>query len=124
MVVTSSEISGTYILGFRVDPEEKLKNLYKELISLHSVYKSNPIFGVEYKWCSSKSEDQANNKFIEDVVEIEEPRGEMSNTLAAYLADEGHAKDRPAVYSPDLGLAIESVKEGFTLQKLWEVIPS
>ncbi|RZB40278.1 DUF1448 domain containing protein [Asbolus verrucosus] len=124
LVVTSTEISGSYILGFRVDPEEKLNNLYKELISLHSIYKNNPVFGVEYKWCSNKSEDPSNNNIVEDVVEIEEPRGEMSNTLAAYLADEGHAKDRPPVYSSDLGLAIESVKEGFSLQRLWEVIPS
>ncbi|EFA11133.1 Bardet-Biedl syndrome 5 protein homolog [Tribolium castaneum] len=122
LVVTSTEISGTYVLGFRVDPEEKLRILYKELVSLHSVYKTSPIFGVEYKWC--KGEEQANRKLMEDVVEIEEPRGEMSNVLAAYLADEGHEKDRPVVYSPELGLAIEGVKEGFTLQKLWEVLPS
>ena len=123
-MVTSSEISGSYILGFRVDPEEKLRNLFKELTSLHSIYKGNPIFGVEYKWCSNKVDEHSDKKLVEDVVEVEEPRGELSNTLAAYLADEGHAKDRPPVYSPDLGLAIESVKDGFTLQKLWEVIPS
>lgn len=117
-------MSGSYILGFRVDPEEKLKTLYKELTSLHSVYKSNPIFGVEYKWCSSKPPDASNTNIVQDVVEIEEPKCEMSNTLLAYLADEGHSKDRPPMYSLDLGLAIETVKDGFTLQKLWEVIPS
>lgn len=124
-MVTSTEISGSYVLGFRVDPEEKLKTLFKELTSLHSVYKNNPIFGVEYKWCSAKGEDQAAKRnLIEDTEEIVEPKGEMSNILAIYLADEGHDKDRAPVYCPELGLAVESVKEGFTLQKLWEVLPA
>lgn len=31
-------------------------------------------------------------------------------------------QDREAVFSDELGLAIEKLKEGFTLQGLWEVI--
>lgn len=123
MVITSTEISGGYILGFRLDPEEKLQNLYRELNSLHSVYKTNPIFGVEYKWCSNKIENNSNGNLIDDLDEIEEPRGEIGNTLTVYLADDGHAKDREPAYSTELGLAVETVKEGFTLQKLWEVLP-
>lgn len=122
-MVTSSEVSGGYILGFRVDPEEKLHILYKELVSLYSVYTTNPIFGVEYKWLN-KQDDASNDKIIDDLEEISELKNEMSNTLAVYLADEGHSKDRPPIYSPDLGLAVETVKDGFTLQKLWEVLPS
>lgn len=55
---------------------------------------------------------------------VEDPKNEIGNTLAVYLADEGHKKDRLPVYSKELGLAIESIKEGYTLKKLWEVIPS
>ena len=33
-------------------------------------------------------------------------------------------KDREPVYSPELGLAIEKLKDGITLSSLWEVMPS
>ena len=33
-------------------------------------------------------------------------------------------KDREPVYSPQLGLAIEKLKDGITLSSLWEVMPS
>ena len=34
------------------------------------------------------------------------------------------SSDREPVYSDQLGLAVEKLKEGFTLQGLWEVVPS
>ena len=48
LVIESSESSGGYVLGFRVDPQEKLDQLYKEISSLHKIYSENPIFGVDY----------------------------------------------------------------------------
>lgn len=84
---------------------------------------NKPIFGIEYKW-NTKNKPECNNNFIDDVDMIEDSKEELSNTMSAYLADEGHLKDRPPVYCPELGLAIETLKEGYTLQKLWEVIPA
>lgn len=124
LVVTSSPISGGYVLGFKIDPEEKLQNIHKELTSLYAIYSNNPIYGVEFSW-SNTDEFRENTSLIDDMEEgTDDPRGEMTNTLAAYLADEGHVKDREPVYNNDIGLAIEQIKDGFTLQKLWEVIPS
>ncbi|RXG59907.1 Bardet-Biedl syndrome 5 protein-like [Armadillidium vulgare] len=48
LVVESSEQSGGYVLGFRIDPVEKLHDIHKELTSLFNVYKQNPVFGVEF----------------------------------------------------------------------------
>ncbi|CAH1113029.1 unnamed protein product [Psylliodes chrysocephalus] len=121
LVITSSEASGLYVLGFKVDPEEKLRILFKELSSLHTVYASKPIFGVEYRW-SSNQEQQESSNFVEEFED--DKKNEISNSIAAYLADEGHSKDRLPVFCPELGLAVESIKEGYSLQKLWEVIPS
>ena len=49
LVIESSELSGGYILGFRIDPIEKLQEIQKEIASLHKLYSTNPIFGVEYE---------------------------------------------------------------------------
>ena len=40
--------AGTMVLGFKVDPYDALKKVVKEIQSLHQVYSSCPIFGVEY----------------------------------------------------------------------------
>lgn len=41
--------SGGYVLGFKIDPAEKLQDALKEINSLHKVYSANPIFGVEFE---------------------------------------------------------------------------
>lgn len=37
------------MLGFKIDPEEKLKDAFKEINSLYKVYSASPIFGVEFE---------------------------------------------------------------------------
>ena len=37
------------MLGFRIDPVEKLNEVMKEIHSLYRVYSTNPIFGVQYQ---------------------------------------------------------------------------
>lgn len=37
------------MLGFKIDPVEKLQDALKEINSLHKVYSANPIFGVDYE---------------------------------------------------------------------------
>lgn len=48
LVIETSPRSGGYILGFRVDPAERLHEIFKEIQSLHQVFSRNPIFGIEY----------------------------------------------------------------------------
>jgi Bardet-Biedl syndrome 5 protein len=48
LVIESSELSGGYVLGFRIDPADRLEGIYKEISSLHKTYSESPIFGVEY----------------------------------------------------------------------------
>ena len=47
-VIESSEMSGGYVLGFRIDPKERLEQVFKEVESMHKAYSSRPIFGVDY----------------------------------------------------------------------------
>lgn len=37
------------MLGFKIDPVDKLQDALKEINSLHKVYSVNPIFGVDYE---------------------------------------------------------------------------
>jgi hypothetical protein len=37
------------VLGFRIDPKEKLQSVHKELLSLQKVYGRAPLFGVQFK---------------------------------------------------------------------------
>ena len=79
LVIESSESSGGYVLGFRVDPQEKLDQLYKEISSLHKIYSDNPIFGVDYNRTEKKStleqDGQAiTNKAIQTLAQKVVPR--------------------------------------------------
>ncbi|KAK7063197.1 Bardet-Biedl syndrome 5 protein [Halocaridina rubra] len=124
LVVESSEASGGYVLGFRIDPIEKLHEVHKEISSLFNVYSQCPIFGVEFiVQDKASSEDEHIEIPDVDEPEIDETVNDGADVLAAYLAD-GHHHDREPVFSKELGLAIEKLKEGYTLQTLWEVIPS
>lgn len=48
MVLETTKESGAYVLGFRIDPYEKMKDIVQEIHSLYQVYQASPIFGVEY----------------------------------------------------------------------------
>ena len=48
LVLNSSEYSGSYVLGFRLDPAEKLHRTHKELVALHKLYSETPIFGIQF----------------------------------------------------------------------------
>ncbi|XP_076060733.1 Bardet-Biedl syndrome 5 protein isoform X2 [Oratosquilla oratoria] len=125
LVVESSEASGGYVLGFRIDPVEKLHEVHKEISSLFNVYSQCPIFGVEFtiQDKANMMEEQQMEIPFADEPEIDDSVVETSDVLTLYLADGRHQDGEP-VYAPELGLAVEKLKEGFTLQSLWEVIPS
>ena len=57
--------------------------------------------------------------------EIDKTIPDGTDAFTAYLADgQSHDMDsRPIVFSPELGLCIEQVKDGFTLDSLWQVLP-
>lgn len=48
MVLETIQSSGGFVLGFRVDPVEKLKDIVQEIHSLYQVYQTSPIFGVDF----------------------------------------------------------------------------
>lgn len=63
---------------------------------------------------------------MDEVEEVDENPELASDAFAAYFADGTHrtTEKLEIVYCESLGLAIEKPKEGFTIESLWEVIPS
>ena len=120
LVVESSQQSGGYVLGFRIDPVEKLQGTVKEIQSLHRVYSSCPIFGVEFETEERIHGEDLTIENIQDDVEIDTDGS--SDAFAAYFADGNKDKDREPVFSEELGLAVEKLRDGFTLQGLWDVL--
>ncbi|EPQ02276.1 Bardet-Biedl syndrome 5 protein like protein, partial [Myotis brandtii] len=115
------EKSGGYVLGFKIDPVEKLQASVKEINSLHKVYSASPIFGVDYEMEEKPQPLEALTvEQIQDDVEIDSD--DHPDAFVAYFADGNKQQDREPVFSEELGLAIEKLKDGFTLQGLWEVM--
>lgn len=72
-----------------------------------------------------KDEDEISRvvDFPTDDQEIDDTSLGTVDVIAAYIAEGPPIDDLPD-YSDELGLAIEKIKEGYTLKKLWEVIQS
>ncbi|KAG2435580.1 hypothetical protein HYH02_011873 [Chlamydomonas schloesseri] len=124
LVIETTPASGGYILGFKVDPKETLDYVFKEISSLWQVYAANPVFGVEYHPDASGLAGSASGILpSEQDVEIVEPT-DRGDALAQYYADGagGKGADRDPVYCAELGLAVEGLKEGLTVEQLWSVL--
>ncbi|RTG87254.1 Bardet-Biedl syndrome 5 protein [Schistosoma bovis] len=119
----SSDQAGSYLLGFRIDPRERLNKVAKQLGSLHSIYWKNPVLGITTG--QTKDETIQNVKKINE--DIDESRGRTAedhcDILSVYLADRTKLKDREPVYNEDLGLAVERLPENYTISDLWKIIP-
>lgn len=121
LVIETTASSGGYILGFRVDPYEKLGEVFKELKTLHEVYSQTPIFGIKYT-IEEKPTSIAERKVERKQDDVEIIDEDHYDALANYYADGGDkASDRDPVFAPELGLAVEKLREGVTLEDLWSV---
>ena len=121
-VVETSTHAGSYTLGFRVDPVSRLQDTYKEVHSLWKVYQnSDPFMGVEFQIEDTPGNLQENTvKRIQDGQDIVQDA--PSDAFSAYYADEGQKNvDRKPEFHSGIGLAIEQLREGVSLEALWKV---
>jgi len=123
LVVETSQRCGGYILGFRVDPAEQLQQVFQEVQSLHRIFATTPIFGVDFSTEDKAAPiEQLTVPRTQDDVEIVDTDEVAHDASAAYFADGAKRFDREVVLSPELGLAIERLPDGFTAKSLWSVI--
>lgn len=120
-VIETSSFAGSYTLGFRVDPAEKLLDVFKEVQSLWKLHTTNPVLGVDFELEQAPSTlDQNTIKRVVDGLDVVQEVA--SDSFAMYFADDGgKATDRKPVFDPRLGLAIEKPRNGVTLEALWQV---
>lgn len=64
---------------------------------------------------------QLKSKRKQDDVEIV-GEDEENDAFAMYYADVNKHQDREPVFHPELGLAVESLPEGITLEMLWQCV--
>lgn len=123
LVIDTMPGAGGYVLGFTFESETKLKDVHREMISLHQVYSEHPVFGVEFEIEDQAitNETQMRQLRVQDNVEILEDDSPTADVFAAYYAAANKNKDREAVYSNSLGLAIESLPEEISLEQLWQI---
>eukprot|EP00941_MAST-03F_sp_MAST-3F-sp1_P003669 g3669.t1 len=134
LVIETSKQSGAYVLGFRIDPKEKLQEVYQELHRLHEAYSLDPVFGIDCEAEEIAPVDEeaeilraeaeaAMMRRNEDTVEILEDDGGQ-DTFAVYFADNaGGTGSKEPVFDHTLGLAVEKLPGDLTISKLWSVIP-
>lgn len=130
LVIQTHFTAGNYVLGFRIDPLDRLRDVYKELSSLYAIYSRTPIFGVFYEAPDATTviAESAAPLRVDDVEEVDHSDAAtgISTKMANYLADEQMFGDGEEVKQPtyceELGLAIEPIREGYTLNDLWQVV--
>eukprot|EP00998_Keelungia_sp_KM082_P005655 NODE_1962_length_1172_cov_70.622967_g1945_i0.p1 GENE.NODE_1962_length_1172_cov_70.622967_g1945_i0~~NODE_1962_length_1172_cov_70.622967_g1945_i0.p1 ORF type:complete len:346 (+),score=68.16 NODE_1962_length_1172_cov_70.622967_g1945_i0:99-1136(+) len=121
-VIETTAQSGGYVLGFRIDPSDKLQDIFKEISSLHRLFSVNPIFGVEFT-VEEKPPALADlkEKATEDGIEIIDD--DPSDAFTIYYADGGNKNsDRKPVFCESLGLAVEKLRDGVSIDQLWQPV--
>lgn len=106
LVLETSEFSGGYVLGFRI---EELEKAYEEISNLFRTYSANPVFGVEKTFEDiEKNLSEVTVPVIEDKVDIIEDDTSKSQAFRAYqtMAATSYAGEDEIVYSEELGLAV------------------
>ena len=113
---------GGFVLGFRLDPVEKLRQLYNEIGSLWTAYTSRPNFGVKIVDVSESHPEEIHLPALQgdDDIEILQTI-DNQDAFVAYYADDYKGNNRVPEYNETLGLAMEPLKEGYTIEQLWDI---
>jgi len=125
LVIETFTRAGGYILGFRIDPKEKLDEVLHEINSLYQVYSTSPVFGVEF---TVESEAPSLKELLQPQVhedtELIEDHEDTHAAAHAYYAEGAGADEKEINISFDsrLGLAVESLADGISIESLWRVV--
>jgi len=129
LVLETFAKAGGYILGFRVDPQDRVQEVFQEIQSLFMVYSDTPIFGVDF---AEEAEAPALEALLQPRV-AEDTDGileevEDTQAIAAFYSQQGGGdldeehRFENIFFDAKLGLAVETPPAGVTLEQLWRVM--
>ncbi|KAH3743650.1 tubulin epsilon chain [Pelomyxa schiedti] len=119
LVIETLPQSGGYVLGFRIDPPEKLKAVTLEIQRVHQIFSQEPMFGVVIPSKTTPTPFSFTRQLEDSELIMSDPQ---PDPMALYFAEANKMEDRPPVYNPEIGLAVESLPTGVTMQSLWSVL--
>ena len=125
LVIETTQLSGSYVLGFRIDPQSKLQLIKDEIYKLWKVYSKNPIFGVKFDQKKKTLPiEKVKIKHQPDKVKIiQNDDVDFGFNIAKYYADVDKKQDIGITFNPEIGLAIETIpNKKITMKKLWNVV--
>lgn len=123
IVLETSEFSGGYVLGFRV---ENVDQIYDELSSLFKICQNKPSYGVQCFF----EDAQTNIDLItivreEDKMDIVDTGYEhvrsIQNTYATNKK-ENNDESTQIQFNDDLGLACEALPDDVSIDMLWRIV--
>lgn len=125
-VVETSEFSGGYVLGFKVNEVEEA---FGQIVKTFTEYLKDPYFGVEcvYEDADAPKKGPEVIQFKADIVEVVQT-GYEENVAAQrqrYQIGSVRQKNMEKVeieYNEDLGLACEKLPAGLSIDHLWKIV--
>ncbi|EGD78614.1 hypothetical protein PTSG_01591 [Salpingoeca rosetta] len=122
LVVKTAKAARSLTIGFRIDPADRLQRVAQKMERLHRVYHASPIYGVHVDVETAEGEGEGAGEMETEDDDIEIIQRDDFDVLAAYangrLGQEASEDNKMPVYSEELGLAIEPLLPGFTLDAL------
>lgn len=125
LVLHTSDFSGAYVLGFRV---EDIPAIFTEIESLMNSHIAKPVFGVQCNFDDVETNiDKVTIPREQDKMEIIETGYEhvrsIQNTYQTSKKDKSDiVNDDMIEFNEDLGLACEKLPEGVKIDQLWKIV--
>lgn len=120
LVIDTVSRSGGYVLGFRIHPQELLETIVTEMNSLKKTFQKDPIFGIDVDIKNRQLPlDNRRVELAQETTNIT-TNLEHNNLISTYFAT-GKAHDREPVFNESLGLAVEKLRDGETIDGLWSM---
>jgi len=141
IVVKTTKSQGGYVLGFRMDPPDRLQRTFEMINNLFELFVKNPNFGVRFSYDEApRPLEQVTIRRVEEdaaIVEDYEDTFPVARGREAYVADDSGAASASAaaeakegslgpvaVYNADLGCAVQPLPPGATAASLWTLVAS